>query len=64
MPTIWGKYEDKAVERVDSFDSQREAMAMLYEYKMAFGALPGQHAHKKWKLWVGKKYPIPTEAER
>lgn len=60
MPTIWGKYRDKAVERIDSC-AERDVARMLFEYKMAFAALPGQHEHKNWKLWAGKKYPVPTE---
>lgn len=63
MPTIWGKYKEKAVERIDSADSAGEARRMLYEYKLAFSALQGQHEHGNWKLWIGKKYPIPQEAQ-
>jgi hypothetical protein len=63
MPTIWGKYKEKAVERIDGFDSMREARAMLYEYMMAFAALPGQHEYGNWRLWIGKKYPVPQEAQ-
>lgn len=59
MPTIWGKLDDRVVERIDSFDSAREAAAMLREYKLAFGALPGQRMYGRWKLWIGKKYPLP-----
>lgn len=63
MPVIWGKLEDQAVERIDCFSSMGEAQRMLYEYKMSFGALPGQHMHRKWKLWIGKKYPVPQDVQ-
>lgn len=56
---IWGKYENQPIEKIDEFGSQGEAARMLYEYRMSFGALPGQHAHAKWKLWVGKKTECP-----
>lgn len=59
MPTIWGKYKDRPVERIDGAGSTREAARLLYEYRLAFAALPGQREHGNWLLWVGRKYPIP-----
>ena len=61
MPTIWGKYKDQPVEEIDSADTLGEAQCMLATYTLAFKAVPGQHEHGNWKLWIGKKYPIPRE---
>lgn len=63
MPVIWGKLDDKAVERIGRFDSKSKAQWMPYAYAITFGALPGQRMHGRWKLWVGKEYPIPLSPE-
>jgi len=58
MPTIWGKYKDRPVEKIDTC-GKADLNYMLHEYRMAYGALPGQHAHKDWKIWVGRKCDEP-----
>jgi len=57
---IWGRYQNKEPELIDTC-SKSEAEYMLYNYLMAFGALPGQHAHKDWKLWLGRKKDEPRK---
>jgi hypothetical protein len=56
---IWGRYENKPPEKIDDIP-KREVNRMLYEYKMAFAALPGQHSHDKWKLWIGRRKDEPS----
>lgn len=60
MPIIWGKYENQPIERIDTC-AQKDVDYTLYNYKLAFGALPGQHAYGKWKLWAGLKRDCPKE---
>ena len=43
MFKIMGKYNGN-IEEIDSFDSRREAVQMLGEYRMAFGS--------SWELWI------------
>jgi len=37
MVAILGRYKNLPVERIDEFDTKREAEKMLAEYRMAFG---------------------------
>lgn len=48
MYIIMGKYEgcDEA-EEIDEFDTRKEALKMLSEYRLAYGA--------GWKLWIRGK---------
>ena len=42
---IMGKYGNLPVEEIDSAANAGEAMALLKEYRFAFG--------KGWKIWLG-----------
>ena len=44
--TIWGKYKDKPIEKIDSC-KKKDAEYMINEYKLAFG--------RDWIIWAGKK---------
>lgn len=55
MPTIWGRYRDHPVERIDWAETRAKAEYLLHEYRLAYGALPGQPFEKDWKLWIGRK---------
>lgn len=55
---IWGRYLGGKPEKIDDIP-KHDVQRCLYEYKMAFGALPGQHAHGKWKLWIGRMKDEP-----
>ena len=44
MFQIVGRYKDKIIEEIDSFDTEEEAQAMLNEYRLAF-------AHD-FALWI------------
>jgi hypothetical protein len=57
--SIWSRYLNHKPERIDSAKNQEDANYLLYQYKLAFGALPGQPAHGKWKLWTGRKCDEP-----
>lgn len=55
---IWGRYRNNPPEKIDNIP-KHDVQRCLYEYMMAFGALPGQHAHKDWKLWTGRRKDEP-----
>ena len=38
MVKIMGKYEDQPWEEIDEFDTRKEAMEALREYRLAYGA--------------------------
>lgn len=44
---IWGKYKDRPIEKIDSASTQKEAIYLRNEYKMAYG--------QNWIIWAGKK---------
>jgi hypothetical protein len=46
MIRIWGRYEGRAPEVVDTV-ARAEALRVLAEYKLAFGA--------GWTLWLGRR---------
>ena len=48
--TIWGKYKDKPIEKIDSCKKE-DAEFMVGEYKLAFGS--------GWTIWAGKKSERP-----
>jgi hypothetical protein len=55
---IWGRYKNNPPEKIDDIP-KHDVNRCLHEYKMAFGAYPGQHAHKDWKLWIGRRKDEP-----
>ena len=59
MPTIWGKYKNLPPERIDQAKTQAKVEYLLGEYRLAFGACPGQPFAKDWMLWIGKKTEVP-----
>ena len=60
--TIWGKYKDKPIERIDTC-SEKDASYLLREYKLAFGANCGQYNFGNWELWIGKKQDCPSNCK-
>ncbi len=58
--TIWGRYEGRKPERIDDIP-KHDVQRCLYEYALAFGALPGQSSYKKWKLWIGRMKDEPSD---
>lgn len=63
MPTIWGRYENQPIERIDSC-AKKDVDYMLYNYKLAFGALPGQCAYGRWCIWAGLKRDCPKGSKK
>lgn len=57
---IWGRYKSHRPEKIDTAKNEDEAAYLLYEYKLAYGALPGQINHGFWKLWTGLRKDEPT----
>jgi hypothetical protein len=57
--SIWGRYRGNRPEVIDRASNERQANYLLGEYMMAYGACPGQHAHKDWKLWAGRRDAEP-----
>lgn len=49
MIAILGKYKNLPIERIDEFDTKKEAEKMLVEYRMAFGP--------DFSLWIGEEEP-------
>jgi len=59
---IWGKYEGHKPEKIDDIP-KHDVQRCLHEYKLAYGALPGQRFHKAWKLWLGRMKDEPSNRE-
>lgn len=59
---IWGRYEGRKPEKIDDIP-KHDVQRCLGEYMLAFGAMRGQHAHKKWKLWIGRMKDEPGNRE-
>lgn len=53
---IWGRYQGRPPEKLDSDLTAKEAAAYVGEYRMAFG--PG------WVIWAGRKKDDPTKGDR
>jgi len=49
---IWGRYQGRPPEKIDSDLPKNDALRCLYEYRLAFG--------KDWILWLGRKKDDPT----
>jgi hypothetical protein len=49
--TIWGKYKNKPIEKIDQASNQRDADYLVGEYRLAFG--------RDWIIWAGKKNEMP-----
>ena len=58
---IWYRYMKMPPEIVDRANSRKEANHLFGEYLLAFGCTPGQHNHKKAKLWVGRRDQEPKD---
>jgi hypothetical protein len=58
--TIWGRYEGHKPEKIDNIP-KHDVQRCLGEYMLAFGAMRGQHAYKKWKLWIGRMKDEPSD---
>lgn len=58
MTTIWGRYLDRKPEKICTCP-ESDLAHDFYNYQLAFAALPGQHNHKKWKLWTGRMKDEP-----
>lgn len=44
MYKVIGKYGKQQAEEIDEFETREEAMQMLTEYRMAYGA--------GWRIWI------------
>lgn len=53
MVRIWGRYEGRAPEVVDTV-RRADALRVLAEYQLAFGA--------GWTLWLGRRDDEPRRA--
>lgn len=62
MTTIWGRYEGRKPERICECP-KRDLGHDFHNYMLAFAAYPGQHAHRKWKLWTGRLKDEPSDRE-
>ena len=51
--SVWGRYKDKAPEKIDQATSESSAAYLVREYRLAFG--------RDWKVWAGRKDSEPKD---
>lgn len=62
--SIWYRYANNKPEVVDRATNKMQAAYLEYEYRMAFGVLPGQHRYGKDRVWAGRKIDEPRGENR
>jgi hypothetical protein len=60
---IWARYRNNAPEKIDTASNESSALYLLGEYRLAYGANPGQPHANDWKLWIGRRKDEPKGDE-
>ena len=55
MIEIKARYRGARVEVIDTAEDEQEADYLLENYRLAFGAVPGQPNAGDWQIWAARK---------